>query len=68
MVRAMIATTSGACSSRLCFWSMKRAVLPETSTVARAGRGEVADLLHRVLGGAAEGRFGEGEVGVGDVA
>ena len=37
VVRAMIATTSGACSSRLCFWSMKRAELPETSTVALPG-------------------------------
>ncbi len=37
VVAATIATTSGACSSRLCFWSMKLAVLPETSDVAAPG-------------------------------
>ena len=37
VVSEMIATSSGRWSMRLCFWSMKPAVLPETSVVAAAG-------------------------------
>ena len=39
--------------ARLCFWSMKRAVLPETSTSAPPGGVEVADLVDGVLRAAA---------------
>ena len=62
----MIATTSGACSIRLCFWSMKPAVLPETRAAVAPGGPRSRIAVTRVLRVAAEGRVGEGEVGVGD--
>ena len=37
MVTQMIAISSGRWSARLCFWSMKPAVLPETSARVAAG-------------------------------
>ena len=51
VVAAMIATSSGRCSTRLCFWSRKPAVLPETSAVVAAGGVSARIASTRVLGG-----------------
>ena len=37
MMRLIATTTTGALCSRLCFWSMKRAVVPETRISAPGG-------------------------------
>ena len=66
VVAQMIVTSRGRCSIRLCFWSMKRAVLPERGPSPRIG-GQGADRLDRVLRALRERRAREAEVGVGDL-